>query len=61
MRKMLYAVYDLKDSEAVVCIGDAKEISNFLGITEASLLSAITRESKVAYRYIIKRVGREED
>lgn len=50
-----YGLYDVKDYEQCVCIGNIKEISNFLNTTPNSLRSYITHRKKGERTGLLKR------
>ena len=50
-----YGLYDVKDYEQCVCIGNIKVISNFLSTTPNSLRSYITHRKKGERTGLLKR------
>lgn len=59
MKKVEYALYDTKDNERLVVIGNEKEISNFLEGKVKSIRSYLTRKSLVLNRYKIEKLKGE--
>lgn len=51
-----YAVYDMKDSEVIVLIGSALEVTEYLKVKKDTMFCAITRKSLIKRRYLVERI-----
>lgn len=41
--KFAYAVYDRRDNNLCVCIGEAEEVAKFLGVSKSEVYCLVTR------------------
>ena len=55
-----YAVYDTKDNERLVMIGNANEISNYFKIKKHIFYQVITRKNKIKRRYEVVKIEKNE-
>lgn len=53
--KYLYYVYDLKDNELLVFVGDSQEVCKYLNVTKGSLYSGVCRNTKFNDRYHLEK------
>lgn len=49
----IYGIYDLKNKEQCICIGNSEKICNFLEISKAKMYETVNKKIKLKCRYEI--------
>ena len=55
-----YAVYDTKDNNLIVKVGNVNELAEYFGTTDRVIYSTISKKHKVKRRYEIIKVDDDE-